>query len=396
MFSKVAFALLLSASVAFADDQGMVLRTYPIGDIVFQVSDYPFGAPASPPRGSGGGFIGGGGGGGQFSVPDDAGRVGTRVAAQDSGPAITIDALIETIISSVAPDTWEENGQGGGTLNALGRMLIISQTPDVHTEIEELLRMVRADADGRRTVSIDARWLTLSSQELQELTEGDSQNSRPTRVNRETLEVLTRRPTSKRAITNCFSGQLVHVMSGTRKNVVTSFIPVVGDIAGPEAAGRLVQSSQQRSPFRTVQFAGGEGAVQGAEPPQSNVGYQPIVQSEVLGVVLEIRPTVVGAGRAADDGAADDAEQPEVIVDLSSTLQSQGAPSQPEPQTPGRGLMPQIDRVEVNTAHLATTFIMPLDTPVLVGGLSYSPTGAAAGPLDGEEVSQSYLVLEVR
>ncbi|NLX95262.1 MAG: hypothetical protein GXY83_03710 [Rhodopirellula sp.] len=39
-----------------------------------------------------------------------------------------------------------------------------------------------------------------------------------------------RRPSTIRGITHCFNGQLVYLVSGTRRNVVTSFAPVVGSI----------------------------------------------------------------------------------------------------------------------------------------------------------------------
>jgi RNA polymerase sigma factor (sigma-70 family) len=53
-------------------------------------------------------------------------------------------ALIKLITQSVAPQTWLEVG-GSGTIDyfALGKCLVINQTPDVHEEIEGLLSTVR-------------------------------------------------------------------------------------------------------------------------------------------------------------------------------------------------------------------------------------------------------------
>ncbi|QDU89182.1 hypothetical protein Pla175_25690 [Pirellulimonas nuda] len=393
MFARPFAVLLMTFATASAQESPLVLRTYPIGDVVLEVSDYPYEGSTTSGRSTGGlgggGFMGGGGGG-------YAGGAGGAVSApgphQPANPAITIDAIIEAMTGAIEPESWAVNGEGDASVAVLGRMLVVSQTQDVHQQIESFLQLVRQNAEGRRTVGIDARWLMLTSDDLAKLTDQE-QGAGPLLVNKAPLEEFTRRSTSRRAITNCFSGQLVHVVSGTRKNVVTGFIPVVGDLADPGVAGRLAQAAPRRSPFRTVQFSSGQGVSDSgfAEAPSSNVGYQPLVQSEVFGVVLEIRPTTIAEN------------QDEVIVDLSSTLKSQ-ASSEPAgpPALAARSLAPQIDRVEVNTAHLATTFIMPLGKPVLVGGLSYLPdSSVAAGEAlqadpSSQETPQAYLVLEVR
>ena len=54
------------------------------------------------------------------------------------------DTLIETIISTIAPDTWDEAG-GAGSIEPfpVSRALVISQTRDVHRQIGPLLETLR-------------------------------------------------------------------------------------------------------------------------------------------------------------------------------------------------------------------------------------------------------------
>jgi hypothetical protein len=58
------------------------------------------------------------------------------------------DTLIDTIMSSVAPQTWDSVGGPGGiqrmTLYQNVSVLVVSQTEEVHEQIEDLLRALRS------------------------------------------------------------------------------------------------------------------------------------------------------------------------------------------------------------------------------------------------------------
>ena len=244
----------------------LILRTYEVGDLILDIHDYPYGeslqrtqsAPGGPGRG-GGGFGGGGGGiggSGVFSVPDgdSASNLHGRHVAGDgavfrlcqfggggvtneSGTVpggITIDNLIDAIEATIAPATWADNGGGEATIRPVGTVLVILQTSQVHDRIRDLLLQVRAASSGRKNVTIDARWLLLTSDDLASLVLPD-QNG-PPEVDRKRLAEFTRRSGSIRGITTCFSGQLVYIISGTRQNFVSSYIPVVGSLDLPQRA----------------------------------------------------------------------------------------------------------------------------------------------------------------
>lgn len=397
-------AVLVCSPLAVAQDEEFVLKTYDVGDLILEIQDRPYGTDEGPQRlrgsagggGFGGGFGGGsgggsgggggfgvGGGGGQFSVPEIAhnspaylaqfgggGGGGGGVWLQSDRNRL-VEELFDTIISAVDARTWSENG-GKGEIQIFRDSLVVWQTPQVHSQLAGLLQALRENAGARSTVAIDARWLLLTSDELDQLLPpGDG----AAKIDRQQLARFTRQSTSIRGLTNCFSGQLVYIVSGTRQNSVSSFIPVVGSVDMPSGDTQLVANSDTKSVFRFAadSFTGGQG-----------VGYQPIIESHNFGTLLEIRPTVM---RDSD----------KAIVDLKSTITVPGRSmaGQGDGGMLGSGV-PEVDRIAVETQQLATTMGITLGEPTLVGGVTYSPSGAEADNQTGSEMPQLYLILELR
>ncbi|QDU91016.1 outer membrane porin HofQ [Pirellulimonas nuda] len=115
----------------------------------------PEGTLAQPLSGNGG--LGGLGGGGQ--VPFGAGGVGGGAG----GAALAdFDSLIDLIISTVASDTWQENGGGVAEIRPFptNLSLVISQTQAVHEEIADLLEQLRKLQDLQ--VTIEVRFIRLN------------------------------------------------------------------------------------------------------------------------------------------------------------------------------------------------------------------------------------------
>ncbi|MEM9660376.1 MAG: hypothetical protein AAF961_18585, partial [Planctomycetota bacterium] len=306
---------------------------------------------------------------------------------------ITLDDIQRVMIGTVAPQSWAQNGQGAGQVQALGTALVVWQSPEVHEQIQDLLAQLREGSGQRTTVAIDARWLLLNSEELDALTAVGEDGQRT--VDHDILTRFTRRATSLRGMTTCFSGQLVYLVSGTRKNVVSSYIPVVGSIERAEGNLRFATSP---NPARTMFLADGEGGFGGGQ----GVGYQPIIEKPNFGALLEIRPTLM------NDGGT-------VVVDVKSTITVPGRSPVPTPPAGWGPATPVVDRVAIETQDLATTCRLRLATPMIVGGLtSISPAAAlsdggtstdeangsseATRPtVDRElESSQLYLLLAIR
>jgi hypothetical protein len=282
------------------------------------------------------------------------------------------------LISVVAPETWSEVG-GEGELESLGTSLIVRQTASVHQEIEDLLDQLRKGSGKQKTVAIDARWLLLNSDELEELMPAGEDGQ--SRIDGKVLGEFTRRPSSIRGRTNCFTGQLVYLVSGTRRNVVTSFVPVVGSLERPSDR-QYASLPGGASVFPTQMGAQGRA-----------VGYQPVIATPNLGVLLQIRPTLI----PGDDRA---------IVDLRSTLTVLGEPSEgaaPPAASSFEPMMPTVDRLAIDTQELGTTLSVPLGEPVLAGGLTYIASssgrlerGVAGDSAMAAETPQLYLVLELK
>jgi len=397
-------------------NESNVLRTYDVGDLILDIHDYPYSNSLQRNHTSPGGFGGrgssygggGSGGGGLFSVPDGrsanssdgktpaganaafqlcqfgGGGKGEAAAEEGGGgPNITMSDLQQVIISTVAPETWAASG-GDANIQSLGTVLVILQTPANHKSIEELLRAIRQASAERKTVTLDARWLLLTSDELDSLVLPDQQ-ALP-EVDRKRLAEFTRRPGSIRGITTCFSGQLVYIVSGTRQNVVSGYIPVVGSLAAPNRIEQLASEQHQS----LVRLVSDRSAV--LSNRDSQVGYQPVIEKPNLGALLEIRPT-----RSPSNG-----QSPSAVVDLKSTITS---PARPQPELDGNAqsaaIAPVVDRIAIETQEFATTFRMPLGKPILVGGLTYAPPSEGRISRSGEqeaaeETPQLYLVLEVR
>lgn len=373
-----ALATLVVASDSLAQDESeFLLRTYEVGDLVMNVQDRPYDDSSKliPIGGRGGGGFGGGGGG--FSG-SSGGMGGMPVPASASGNSTKLDLLINVIASTVDGDSWK--GGVNANIQRFGTSLVIWQSRNAHSQIEGLLDSLAKNQADQKTLTIDARWLLLSSDELDELMTGKES---PSTVDRDLLAKFTRRGTSLRGITNCFSGQLVYLISGTRRNNVSSWIAVVGSIENPDQREQLVANRGKVK----IHFAQNQSSGRAAAEHDSSVGYQPVITTNNSGALLEIRPTKI---RGVE----------EAVVDLKSTITVEG-PQEREGselvKRVGSPTPPYVDLVAMDTQELTTTLRMPLSKPVLVGGMTHiAPQSNGQSQDTAVENAQLYLVLEVR
>jgi general secretion pathway protein D len=76
--------------------------------------------------------------------------------------------LTRLIQDTIEPDSWFETGTGEGTITTYeGKKLIILQTPEIHDEIEKLLKEMRKSLGHE--VSIEARFLIVGENFLQDI-----------------------------------------------------------------------------------------------------------------------------------------------------------------------------------------------------------------------------------
>lgn len=392
------------AQQAGEGDAELVLEVYDVGDLVFTPPDYPYvgnqlpttGVMSKPIGGGfgggglGGGFGGGGfGGGGFFSVSDNTGVTtlkqfhGGAGAAHGASPTgdqnsnglrFNVSDLRSAIISTVEPNSWEEVG-GPGVCTPLGGMLLIRQTPAIQRKIQELLDSIGRRGGAFRTVTVEAYWLLLGSDQIGRLGQTVNANNdahRGSSLNRTVLEQLAAEVPGYRARLTCFNGQTVHLVAGHRRTVSTSATPTVG--------------------------FGATGYTPLTAMPNIGVLLQltPLLQQNRDSAILDVQSTVTGW---TDPG------EPIRITSSYSVAKpsSRGSGAPPTNQGPAevfegpeRNVTVTIDRVNLPTQEWKTTLTLPLGRPVLVGGLSVASDQDLLSASPQEQVKELYLFVELK
>lgn len=392
----------------------MVVKVYRVDDLVLPSSNYPFRGTSLPgmagERGSGRGMaamgmMGGGTmsmGGGQPG--QESGMAGGGSPRERStGHGMTIGGLMGAIEQLIAPEDWEHVG-GNGSLTTLGGSLVVRQSAENQERILRFIEDLRQEVGAIRTVTVRAHWLLLSSPQLDNLL-GDGDTAAGNEIDRRALRELGEGSASSeryRGQITCFNGQTVHIVSGRMRNVVQGGMPVVGG---------------------------------------AGVGYQPLTSTPHLGAMLQVTPSLLPSGDAAvvdlqstvtrwDQAAVEKASPamlgPEVRGDPDDDQGADDGETEKKPS--GRrgarggggmgggyggmammqggmgGMMggpPKnkdaqdetpvpIDRVNIVAQQLATSLRVPLNRPVLVGGMTFP--GVEGAPATDEQL---YLVLEV-
>ena len=364
-------------------------KTYDVTDLLFPIGDKPYDGTRLPATGSllstgrkqsgdsGGqpwvngmnviapgktetkGSSGGMGGGGSFFNVMGSYYSGTPYP--NTGVSADFDSLIDWITSTIVPDSWDEVGGPGSIAPVENTSLVVSQTLDIHRQIEALLDELRARQRGVPTVVIDARWLLLDSEGLDRVLADGPRGAGRLVADAKMLDHLTRTVPGCRGRVACLSGTLTHLVAGDRRSQVTGAVPVVG----------------------------------------SGIGYQPVISIPNVGVLLEVRPVVDRGAKTA-------------VLHLASTVTrwgdqpasvSVGGESPPaeikEPgnesetaQVPASAASVRVDRPNIAAQQVASSLRVPLGQPILIGGLTLDPTEKTAGQQAPGERKQLYLFVQ--
>ena len=295
----------------------------------------------------------GGGGGGFFNIgsrprvlPDKAKRTlhQTDGDTPQRSNRLSLEDLVDAIQDTIAPETWDT--AGGGKITTLGTSLIVSAEEQVHQQVEALLAQIRERWGTVRTVTVRAHWVWLTDAELAQLIGDDGHGT----VNRgkfqQRLSEVNRddeRPGGYSASITCYNGQTVHVVSGGQSLVVTGVVPIV---------------------------------------TAESVGYQPVISMIQEGAVLQVTPTASTSGKY-------------VVIDVHSRvsqLRERGVAEKPvevalrEVDEQGNAVQEKrtveasIDRPLLMNHRLSTTLRVPVDQPVLVGGMTFESDPAPGEP----------------
>ncbi|MBC7785825.1 MAG: hypothetical protein H7144_18510 [Burkholderiales bacterium] len=191
-FSKVLRTILESvgggatSQVSYTVDEGVITistiedlarnvetRTYDIRDLIISIPDFQqpnvqnnndTGTDVTVGGDNGGGGGGGGGGGNLFG-----GAGGEE--QQNEEDQLTRTDLVEQITSlireTIGVGTWKEDGGQLGTLRELTGQLVVTQTPEVHQQIQQLLEKLREQRSIQ--VTIETRFLTVQKNFLEDV-----------------------------------------------------------------------------------------------------------------------------------------------------------------------------------------------------------------------------------
>jgi type II secretory pathway component GspD/PulD (secretin)/tetratricopeptide (TPR) repeat protein len=162
------------AKLAYTVDEGVItistaeelahnvsVRVYDIRDLIINIPDFTDAPQFSldSAQNTGGGASGGGGGGVQM------GNMlfnGGTAANMETGPTRQelVDSITKLIEDTVATDTWKDNGGAVGALRELQGQLVVTQTPENHRLLANLLEKLRESRAIQ--INIETRFITVT------------------------------------------------------------------------------------------------------------------------------------------------------------------------------------------------------------------------------------------
>ncbi|WP_166830682.1 hypothetical protein [Thalassoroseus pseudoceratinae] len=343
--------------------RGISIRVYDLSDLFTIAPAYPaqyedaistnggfgqmFSAGGTPTGSGGGGF----GGAGFFNVQSTRGLASKSsvktsqqfgaVTGDPSSMQTTMDHLTAAIQQTISPELWDEDG----VITQLGSNLLISADDHTHQQISDLLNLFRKRWGTLRTVSVQAWWVWLDEGELTELLADPNQPIGP--EDRQAFgliepdnwrKYLVDHAAAKNeknaesqpgwhAVITCYNGQTVHTLAGGQHRFLTNMMPVMG---------------------------------------QEVMGYQPQMNLLQTGAALQLTPVTNTTGQT-------------VLLDVRSRvcLLNESKVMEKVEQIAGENNEPAqlkavVDRPRVDLQKIATTVRVPVDTPMLIGGMTFA------------------------
>ncbi len=343
------------------DEPKRVVKVYLVDDLVLAPSDYPFEAnlPTAAPfaqsegnsrRGLVGGYGGGVGGGGAGGGM--GGGMGRRLALNSQPGGGRRMAQLVNLLEAVVKGDWHENSDSADRCIVFGNNLIVRQTEEGQHQITALLEALRS-GNAPHSVTVEATWIWLDAQKREALRTTANSTTDAT-----AMRALLQNSGAFAGQITCLNGQTVHFATGERRVISSGAQPTVG--VGASA-------------------------------------YMLKTDVVNVGVVLEVTPAI-------------SRERHMAYIDLHSVATQWGAPGEPlkvasqsfagSHDTDAKGTLVMnlatIDRVNLGTQELSTSASIPLNSPVLVGSVTFAEPGdktVSSAPAKRPELG---LVIEVR
>jgi hypothetical protein len=240
-----------------------------------------------------------------------------RIPTAPNSPAPApspLDQLEKILTDTIDASSWKANGGTFGSISSLNGQLLITQTAENQSAITSLLAELRK---GRAVmVRIRADWVLLPPGQIDQLLKAGPTDISPLpEISRDALQKLSANTSHYSGQISCFSGQTVYLASGQALTTIMAATPVVA---------------------------------------QQAIAYQQMPEIAQYGLSLQVMPAV------SSDSAT---------LDLLSVA-SEAANVRP----PATTQMAGVDRVDAVVQHFHTTVQVPLNKPVLIGGMTLEPT----------------------
>ena len=291
--------------------------------------------------GGGGGGFGGGmgeqqGGGGFFSVPSDIlpqmmggmaggggmvgmGGGGGMASGGHAYSSTDFNSLIDVIQGAVDNEKWEAMG-GDGRISIFGKLLVITCEESMHSKIEQLLSMLRAQMKPTPTMSVAIRIVPLSADHMKTLDSRESMDP----------ALMADDDAAIRISVRCDNRRVAAIAAGERRSFIYGVTPVVGNEDAPASTGK-------------------------------SIGYSPQVITPMIGVIGKVHPVVSdtqkAGGRTANVGLG---------------LVWASTPEEVTSVTFGQGQT--MDRLEISVAELETQVAVAEDKWTLAGLMTTNST----------------------
>jgi len=250
-------------------------------------------------------------------------------------------SIVKSIEDTVAPDTWKDHDGTVGALRELQGQLIITQTPENHLRIVELLEQLRAARDLQCLV--DAQFISCDEPVARALLAKWRRIAAPATLPAASATQPSGSGTVGLFLDDAQVGEFLHAgQDASKLSVIAS--PKILLFSGQRANVLLATSRRYTSGYAAVTAAGGQ------------TRYDPIPAVVETGVLLDLQATL-----SADRKAITLSLHPQVSTLLGmKQLPWIGRPA-------GSNLM--VQEPQVRSAELQTTVTVPDGRTLLLGGM---------------------------
>jgi beta-lactamase regulating signal transducer with metallopeptidase domain/type II secretory pathway component GspD/PulD (secretin) len=268
-----------------------------------------------------------------------------------SGRAQAVKDIVQTIESTVAPETWKDRGGTVAALRELNGQLIVTQTPENQAQVVHLLDQLR-DAHGLQC-TVEARFVSCDEPVARALLAKWQKIAAPATLH---PAGVSTQPGGSGAVGFFLDdAQIGEFLKAGGNEPAASII----------AAPRLTLFSGQRAWVMVARSRRYIGAYAATTVEGGQTRYDPVLAVVQSGVVLDVQATI-----NADRTAATLVLHPQISALL-------GMKQVPWPGRPaGSNLM--VQEPDLRTTELQTTVSVPAGRTLVLGGLEDPSAGHAA------------------